>query len=205
MIVGEMFIKQNAGIWNEELYQQEYNRLVSSIIKNKGFYIGRYESGNLSKEKVVSKPEVEDIGNKTWYKMYIAQKNIYGEDSNVKTHMIWGSQWDQILIWMKDIFNINYNVIPFYILDSTDMGVYENNRNMIYNGKTGRFKTKNIYDFAGNVWERTMEASGMTNRVNRGGSAYEKAWEKPVRYRDNSYTPNDSFDNIGSRLTLYIE
>ena len=203
-----MFEKQNASMWNENLYQEEYNRLVLSVIENRGFYIGRYESGDLSKQKAISKLGESDIGGQTWYKMYVVQKNIYGEDNKVKTHMIWGSQWDQILIWMRNINNpneiqINKNV--FYLLNSTNMGVYNNNKDIIYDCKTGKFKTKNIYDFAGNVWERTMEASNINNRVNRGGSAYETGVENPVSYRENSYSPNDSFDNVGSRLTLYIE
>ena len=46
----------------------------------------------------------------SWYcednrDVLIPSKNIYGRESNSKTNMIWGSEWTQVMIWMKDIYN----------------------------------------------------------------------------------------------------
>ena len=160
----EMFTKQNAGTWYETMYQEEYNELVASVIKNGGFWIGRYESGNLS-STAVSKVGASGISNVNWYQMYKSQKNIYGSSSSNKTHMIWGSQWDQIMIWMKDVSSYDEN--SFYILNSTNMGVYSNNQEENWKKNSGRFKIKEVYDLGGNVRDWTMEVSSQS-RVFRG-------------------------------------
>lgn len=44
----------------KQLIQKEYNEIYNNMKKNHGFYIGIYGTGNLSKEKVVSKKSNED-------------------------------------------------------------------------------------------------------------------------------------------------
>ena len=166
----EMFTYQNAGTWYETMYQEEYNDLVASVIKNCGFWVGRYESGNLS-NIAVSKAGASGIGGVTWYKAYISQKNIYGNNSDNKTHMIWGSQFDQVLIYLKDVRNTSSNVTngkPFYVLNSIDMGVYYNNSSTYWDGTAGKFEVKGIYDIGGNVWDRTMDTYYNSGRIFRG-------------------------------------
>ncbi len=199
--------QDTAKITKEKL-QDEYNKLVESVIKNNGFYIGRYESGNVSQEKVVILKENTDISNQTWYQLYTAQHNIYGDESTTKTHMIWGSQWDQIMIWMKDIKNTSENVTnnkPFYILNSIDMGVYKNNKSSYLNDdkpKSGNFKIKNIYDLAGNVLDWTVECQG-NNRMTRGGHYNDPGDKYTLSYRGSGDVPIQSWNVNGSRITLY--
>ena len=171
----EMFTYQNIGIYSSTMYQEEYNELVESVIANKGFYVGRYESGNLG-STAVSKLGATGINNQTWYQMYKAQKNIYGNVEGKKTHMIWGSQYDQVLIYLKDVPNTSSNVTngkPFYVLNSVDMGVYSNNEDIYWDSKSGKFEVKGIYDLAGNVGDLTMETYNSTGRGNRGRISYE--------------------------------
>ena len=166
----EMFTYQNAGTWTSTMYQEEYNELVESVIANGGFYVGRYESGNLG-STAVSKLGATGINSQTWYQMYKAQKNIYGNVEGKKTHMIWGSQFDQVLIYLKDVPNTSSNVTngkPFYVLNSIDMGVYTNNRSTYWDQTAGKFNVKGIYDLAGNVYDWTMEALGTSSRAYRG-------------------------------------
>ena len=189
--------------WTETLYQEEYNELVESVIENKGFYIGRYESGNLGEnETAVSTKDAKGISSQTWYQMYKAQKNIYGPDAEAKTHMIWGSQYDQVLIWMKDVENLDASSKKFYILDSTNMGVYSNNKSTYWDATTGKFEVKNVYDLAGNVYDWTMEADRTNGRVFHGGSCNGVASDNPASYR-NYGDPTLKRDYYGSRLTLY--
>ena len=43
------------GTWTENMYQTEFNSMVGSVAKYKGFYVGRYETGGFDTSKVVSK------------------------------------------------------------------------------------------------------------------------------------------------------
>ena len=65
-------------------------------------------------------------------------------------------------------------------------------------GSSESWKANNIYDLEGNVWDWTIEASGSSYRVYRGG-AYNN--NNPVRNRNNN-NPNNSNNNIGCRAAL---
>ena len=66
------------------------------------------------------------------------------------------------------------------------------------------WKAKNIYDFAGNVWEWTNEAYS-TRRVFRGGSYFScgDSSKLPASYRVDDVA-SDADDVLGFRLMLYI-
>ncbi len=76
------------------LMQKEYNDIYNSVKEYHGFYIGRYETGDLSNDKVVSKKGNEDIGNQTWYTMYAKEKKYATllTGTKKKSNMIYGSQ-----------------------------------------------------------------------------------------------------------------
>lgn len=89
--------------------------MVKSVEEKGGFWVGRYETSNMINsnnaiEKVnIVKGTKTGINNITWYRMY-AQQEIYSQQAlqkstNIKSSMMWGSQWSQILIWMKNIRN----------------------------------------------------------------------------------------------------
>ena len=87
--------------------------------------------------------------------------------------LIWGSQWDQIMIWMKDVKNtINNKNGNYYITNAVGMGNYEvDNTGTTKPTKqvenTGYFDVKNVFDLAGNVYDRTLEANDTNYRVLR--------------------------------------
>ena len=81
--------------------QNEFAEMKNSVEKYGGFYIGRYETGNLAQEEAVVQKNNTDIGNQTWYTQYKLSKTI-AANSNVKTSMIWGCQWDATLRWMQN-------------------------------------------------------------------------------------------------------
>ena len=168
----------NVGITESSL-QAEYNEMIKVVEEAGGFWVGRYETSKMSTDTAkdtsttdfvkVVKGTTEGINNVNWYRMYAQQKNYekhLSKSNNVKSSMIWGSQWDQIIIWMKD----KENGENYYITNSAGMGNFDlSGVEDGYDGlaATGCFDVKNIYDLAGNVYDWTLEANSTTPRVLR--------------------------------------
>ena len=87
----------------------------------------------------------------------------------MQSSMIWGSQWDQIMIWMKGIENtVNSTNGQYYVINSLGMGNYgtsDDTQSGLAN--TGFFKVKNVFDLAGNVYSWTLEVNFASYRVIR--------------------------------------
>ena len=198
--------------------EKEFNNMVASVEKYGGFYIGRYETGNINQDTPVIQKGNTNISSQTWYNMYKRCKNIKGENTNVETGMIWGNQWDRTLMWLIETGNKTKEQIAD---DSTSWGNYynatfeyvnssgstttknENSGTRIPTGSTEYTKANNIYDLAGNVWDWTMEANGAYSRVCRGGYYYNSGDNGPADCRGD-YIPTFSYG--GRRLscsTLY--
>ena len=173
---------------SQNLLQQEFNTMVNKVSVQKGFWVGRYETSNMyggndghdnSKDEInkikVVKGTKNGVSGVDWYRMYAQQKsyrNLAGISANRTSGMIWGSQWDQIMIWMKEIKNENKN--SFYVINSLGMGNYGTNDDLdtstssaALTGNSNNYKVKNIFDLAGNLHERTLEAYNTSIRVNR--------------------------------------
>jgi len=79
--------------------QNEFKNMIQSVTKHKGFYIARYETGDMFKEPTVKKDSSNRI-NISWYESYKKSKEIpsgvYG-----MTGLIWGCQWDMMLKWLQ--------------------------------------------------------------------------------------------------------
>ena len=120
-----------------------------------------------------------------------------------------GKAWDRTCHYIEDyITTINTNST---LRDSRYYGNYSNSQAPAANGigtkqvsgYNENWKTKNIYDLAGNVWEWTYEAYS-SYRIYRGGIYSNDGDNYPVSYRI-YFTPSDIRDNIGFRLRLYIK
>ena len=144
--------------------ETEFNNMIESVKKYGGFYIGRYETGNLSQEKASIIKNNSDIGNQTWYTMYKKAKGI-AVNNNVTSSMIWGSQWDATMRWM---YNSGNEEKKKYTYDSTGKGNYSSD-SPIATGSIEAYAVNNIYDMAGNVNDWTIEAYGTILRDGRGG------------------------------------
>ena len=198
--------------------EKEFNNMVASVEKYGGFYIGRYETGNINQDTPVIQKGNTNISSQTWYNMYKRCKNIKGANTNVVTGMIWGNQWDRTLMWLIETGSKTKEEIAD---DSTSWGNYsnatfeyvnssgstatknENSSTRIPTGSTEYTKANNIYDLAGNVYDWTMEAYGTSGRVSRGGDYGYVGGSRPADSR-RSYDP--TFSSYGIRLscsTLY--
>ena len=184
--------------------QNEFNEMINSVKTYGGFYIGRYETGNLSQTKAVVQKNNSDINNQTWYTMYKICKTIKANE-NVYTGMIWGCQWDATLRWMQTSTKAEVASFP---TNSTGKGNYSGTQGStdkaIPTGSNSSYAVNNIYDLAGNCYEWTMEAYTTVVRVLRGGGYFKPASDYPARYRGNG-GPTNSYSYGGCRSTLYIK
>ena len=178
--------------------EKEFSKMIDSVEKYGGFYIGRYETGDLSKEQVVVQKGNTDISSQTWYTMYNKCKTLSGENNNIETSMIWGNQWDRTLMWLIESGEKTKEEV---ISDSTSWGNYynatftyinssgstatknQNSGTRIPTGSTEYTKANNIYDLAGNFYDWTMEADNSDGRVVRGGNSYYSGNVYPARNR----------------------
>ena len=199
--------------------EKEFNNMVASVEKYGGFYIGRYETGNINQDTPVIQKGNTNISSQTWYNMYKRCKNIKGANTNVETGMIWGNQWDRTLMWLIETGSKTKEQIAD---DSTSWGNYynatfeyvnssgstatknEGSSTRIPTGSAEYTKANNIYDLAGNVRDWTMEAFSTTYRVCRGGYYGYNGGSYPADSRHSSY-PTSSNDYYGCRSALYIK
>ena len=199
--------------------EKEFNNMIVSVEKYGGFYIGRYETGNINQETPVVQKGNTNISSQTWYNMYKRCKNIKGDNTNVETGMIWGNQWDRTLMWLIETGSKtkeqiaddstswgNYNNATFEYVNSSGSTVTknENSGTKIPTGNTEYTKANNIYDLAGNVYDWTMEAYSTSIRVYRGGYYINYGDNYPADYRGSNYPTSSSY-GYGCRSALYIK
>ena len=160
----------------KETLQNEYNEIVALVYNAGGYYVGRYETSNITTTKGTAIKVVagtkSGIASINWYYMYAQQKAYAankGLGNKVKSSMMLGTCHDQMLEFV--------NVEGKY--DVTKVGNALHNRGyddgpwqtagLDYTDKT-QYKdlSKNIYDLEGNVFEWTTEAYNTSIRVGRG-------------------------------------
>ena len=172
--------------------QEEYEFTIESIKKYGGFYIGRYETGNLSEKVPVVQRMNTDISNQPWYIEYSRLQKL-GANGNVKSNIIFGCLFDETLEWLVDSGNKTYtdmihstswanksdSTFEYKINTSGSTATKTSDSSLkIPSGSAEVTKTNNIYDLEGNVDDYTMEygkyrisSTGITymGRVTRGG------------------------------------
>ena len=150
----------------KETLQNEYNEIVALIYNAGGYYVGRYETSNITTTKGTAINVVagtkSGIASIDWYNMYAQQKAYAtnkGLGNKAKSSMMLGTCHDQMLEFV--------NVAGKY--DVTKAGNVEHNFSGNYNtGNQSTDMSKNIYDLEGNVFEWTTEAFDTGFRVSRG-------------------------------------
>ena len=194
----------------------DFNNMVDSVEKYGGFYIGRYETGDLNQDVAVVQKGNTNISNQTWYTMYKKCKTLSNNNNNVVTGMAWGNQFDRTLMWLiesgaktkEEISSnstswANYGNATFEYTNSSGSVVTKNS--VIYEvipaGSTDYTKANNIYDLAGNVDDWTMEARSSGYRVFRGGNCSDYGPYVPAEYRSG----NGPTGSSGCRSALYIK
>ena len=206
------------GSMHDFLIRQEidFSKMINSVEKYGGFYIGRYETGNLNQDVAVVQKGNTNISSQTWFSMYEKCKTLSDNNNNIETGMIWGNQWDRTLMWLIECNTQNPETGKSkeeVISDSASWGNYSNSMGEAATGHGNRrptgyneaWKANNIYDLAGNVMDWTMEASYTYFRVLRGGYYSFTGATYPARNRYASNYPTNSDNTNGCRTTLYIK
>ena len=189
---------------------------TADVVKYGGFYIGRYEAGipegDTSPSNKTGTP-VSKKGAKVWTNINYTNAKASAESmiSNeyVQTGLITRKAWDTTCHWIEgSLKSINE------LASLKDSRYYGNYKNSLApakeksgvkrtSGFSENWKTKNIYDLAGNVWEWTSEAYS-SYFINRGGSCNSDGSGSPVSFR-NIYNGSSTRDFLGFRPRLYIK
>ena len=179
----------------------EYNAMISSILKYKGFYIARYEAGldKTTNEIVFKNASIEannvittdtsNIETSRWYGLYYKIKTFTTDSDKVVSSMIWGSQYDAMMNWMaknrKNVGNTDNK-------KRNSMNTTGSNTNDIIN---------NIYDLYGCHYEWTLETYSDSHRARRGGDLRGN-YSPASRYFNEAFL---TYSFYSSRATLYIK
>ena len=197
--------------------------LVASVEDYGGFYMARYEASYDDGKPASVKSTTATIdpwtptNGRLWnwsYSSMTACENMYASDASVVSHLPYGANWDSTLQWFKQTEFGNNNALIGS--NSSSWGNYDDSSftygpsstpkpsgvdTIINTGSTDYTKVNNIYDMAGNLWERTQE----TPEQFRGGGFKNSSNNTPVGIRDSDNWTNAGGVVIGFRVALYIK
>ena len=192
---------------------EDYNKMKKSVEENKGFYVGRYETGKDENNKAVVKKNkpvynkikwgnsmTDSAGGAVELAKNFAQEKGY---TNVTSTLIYGVQWDAAMQFIDKNYIDGTVDETSYIRNSTGKGNCGTGT-LINTGSNDNYKVKNIYDMAGNVNEWTMEAMPTAMRVDRGG-AFSYSSQRPASTRFGGISDYSDYTDVGMRFTLYIQ
>lgn len=171
-----------------------------------GFWISRYEASGMSKTttneytldneiKLNSVKNAKNSNYMDWHRAY-GQLGIYSKKAEIdlKSNMIWGSQFDQAIIWLKDVRNPSQGEHVFYVINSTGMSSSDFT-------VTGQFKVKNIFDLSGGISEWT--AASADTFAARGKGGWAKRYYFNLLPNRNSLDTGNSGTPMSSRIVLF--
>jgi Tfp pilus assembly protein PilE len=122
------------GIADATTYNTMYNKMINSVYTNGGFWIQRYEDGTVN--ITYGDAQVKASG--------------YAPDETKTSSLLFGIQWDLVCRYLDGKEGLTTAMINS---DSSSWGNYNGSPN----ARQERNKKMNIYDFAGNLSEFTLE------------------------------------------------
>ena len=201
----------------------------TSVERYKGFYIGRYEAGDKESTgttKATFRTSSSDTSNSVTIKadqvpynyvtrtqaVSLAEGFATKQGYKAKTKLVSSYAWDTTIAFLQKV-NSDYG-------NSSEEGNYKDTT-FPYTDITGASQTKaessnvlvptgqttpvcNIYDMGGNVWEWTTESCSSTKYpyALRGGHCASVFAVTPAG--DRYASPDNAYDGVGFRLTLFM-
>ena len=191
-------------------YNTQYKKMLKSVYTNGGFWIGRYEgsSGGTNVAPLSQSGKTAqtlNCSNAQIAAARVATSDTGNTGANAYTSsLMFGVQWDLVCKFLEESteWKNAENEPSWYIkTDSTSWGVYTGQNGPNNTGASG-YKRMNIYDFAGNQWEWTLEhATSISGSAcaGRGGLYSVSGSDHPASCRDYFGTSG----NGGFRVSLY--
>ena len=237
------------GIADSGTYTTTYQKMLSSVYTNGGFWIGRYEAGVSDTTPRTEEGEITGLEAKSQPDMYPfnyvtcsqAQTlaSAMSTDSSKTSSLMFGIQWDLVCKYLEgkdglakaDINSDSYSwgnyanspitnlggKYAIYSQSSDTLGAWNpipdgytkpssgtENRVLLSTGASEYTKKMNIYDFAGNEYEWTLEKTSSTYGpcAYRGGSYGDGGSGYPASDRG-LYTTSYSISGVSFRPSLY--
>ena len=167
--------------------QENFAGVVKSINKYKGFYIGRYETGDdysHYQKRCYIIPRIvrynNKLGNVSWYDSYKELERLAGKtEKYVETGMTYDSLWDYALKWVNNTGTRSYEDI------SSDSGIWGNYYNI--NAENLKYKESADEDEKTNVFRSVKPTGGITEIIYMGEI-----------FRDSPTSSNNIFDIAGN-------
>lgn len=201
-----------------------------SVIKNKGFYIGRYEAGDAESTKAKKlrtnkSPTTNTVTVKSGQAPYdyvtkVRAQNLAEEFSlsqkyvNVRSRLISSYAWDTAIAFIQKTnsdYGIsseegNYKNTTFKYIDITGTSATKAKEDSILIPTGQTTAVKNIYDMGGNTWEWTTEnySNAKTPFVGRGAGYNRNYAEFPAGRRDYDTGGTGAYKGVGFRVTLFF-
>ena len=221
----EMLTSYLNGITRYELLkelEENYYKTIESIMKYGGFYVGRYETGDLNQTEASITKCNTNIASQTWYVMYEKCEGLARGNTNVRTSMIWDSLYDYIYRWFIDSGATKQDGT---LLEESEIwsgtnggsrswGNYAGSAFTYYTdwdttaekteGQTALYQTgisyytaiNNVFDLAGDVCDRTLCVYGTRYVVWRGDDCANTSNDHYAAYRNSLSKPTDSSVNL---------
>ena len=177
--------------------QENYDIMVESVSKNKGFWLGRYDISKSENKIEIKKGKEVMIEN--WSELTTYSQSYDDNVDFYKSTIIWGSQYDAMLSWMQ---NNKINVTEVLNAES------RNKSNITGNVETD--KINNIYDLSANFeWSTariTMESlnNNQVYRIVRSSRDDKSISERWISYNDEIGNTNVWYMDYFTRITLYM-
>ena len=178
--------------------KQEYKSMINSVARYDGFYIGRYESslstateddegsgGTIQSKANVKPVTARNDTTSMWYGLYAKHKEYTGKNNSVGSSMIWLSQYDAMLNWVKNSESTDKEKITAIGIGNNGNGSYTTTGNETY----ANDNINQIRDLGGNVSEWTLGAYATSSRIYRGGSWQDTNSASYVDYNGSRYKP----------------
>ena len=165
----------------------------------KGFFISRYEAGKKGTGTLVSKKGAIVWTNISQVDAKATAKTMFTDNSNVKSALISGIQWDMTMGFINGKIDGTNKV---YDVTRSDPSRHKSGVELEIAGDNEADRVCNIYGLEGNVYEYIAEKSTKTTTapfVVRGGANSSSYQASARNYRTGSARGGHSF-----RLALYV-